>query len=97
MRVYELPQLVEIGQKTLSQLKRFPVGVLRYNNAHLYTHGLEENLYRTNSLIRAGKGAKWRKILIEIRSSKEKLRSEGGDNAGNLTRNTIFTTFHEPL
>lgn len=56
--VYELPSLKQIRDRTLSQLKRFPVGVLRFDNAHLYTHGLEENLYRTKlDLIRAGKGA----------------------------------------
>lgn len=56
--VYELPSLKQIRDRTLSQLKRFPVGVLRFDNAHLYTHGLEENLYRTKlDLIRAGKEA----------------------------------------
>lgn len=56
--VYELPSLKQIRDRTLSQLKRFPAGVLRFDNAHLYTHGLEENLYQTKlDLIRAGKGA----------------------------------------
>lgn len=57
--VYQLPKLVAIRDKTLLQLKRFPAGVLRFDNAHLYTHGLEENLYRTKlELILAGRGTK---------------------------------------
>lgn len=55
--VYQLPKLVAIRDKALLQLKRFPAGVLRFDNAHLYTHGLEENLYRTKlELILAGRG-----------------------------------------
>lgn len=57
--VYQLPKLVLIRERTQMQLKRFPAGVLRFDNAHLYTHGLEETLYRTKlELIRAGRGAK---------------------------------------
>lgn len=54
--VYQLPKLATIRERTLGQLKRFPAGVLRFDHAHLYKHGLEENLYRTKlALIRAGK------------------------------------------
>jgi nicotinate phosphoribosyltransferase len=57
--VYQLPKLVLIRERTQTQLKRFPASVLRFDNAHLYTHGLEETLYRTKlELIRAGRGAK---------------------------------------
>ena len=57
--VYQLPKLVAIRDRTILQLKRFPAGILRFDNAHLYTHGLEENLYRKKlELIRAGRATK---------------------------------------
>jgi len=47
--VYTLPKLAEIRERTLTQLSQFPTGVLRFDNAHLYSHGLEENLHRIKS------------------------------------------------
>jgi len=57
--VYKLPKLAEIRERTLAQLGQFPAGVLRFDNAHLYAHGLEENLHRMKSeMIRANREQK---------------------------------------
>lgn len=54
--VVSLPKLTEIRHRTLLQLQKIPVGVQRFDNPHLYTHGLEEGLYRTKlEMIRANR------------------------------------------
>lgn len=57
--VYKLPKLAEVRERTLAQLGQFPAGVLRFDNAHLYSHGLEESLHRMKSeMIRANREQK---------------------------------------
>jgi nicotinate phosphoribosyltransferase len=44
-RVYELPSLDDIRERTLEQLNRFPVGIKRFMNPHQYVVGMEKSLY----------------------------------------------------
>lgn len=43
--VYTQPSLDEIREKTLRELKKFPVGIKRFMNPHQYTVGMEKSLY----------------------------------------------------
>lgn len=45
--VYEMPKLDQIRQKTQNELHRFPVGIKRFLNPHIYVVGLEQSLYNT--------------------------------------------------
>lgn len=44
-RVYDLPLLQDIRNTTLHNLERFPAGVKRFINPHLYLVGMEKSLY----------------------------------------------------
>lgn len=43
--VYQRPSLHEIRQYTQQELGRFPVGIKRFLNPHIYVVGMEKNLY----------------------------------------------------
>lgn len=43
--VYRLPTLQEIRRRTQEELSRFPVGIKRFLNPHVYVVGMEKNLY----------------------------------------------------
>jgi len=44
-RVYELPSLISIRERTRSELAHFPVGIKRFLNPHRYFVGMEQHLY----------------------------------------------------
>ena len=44
-RVYEIPSLDEIRQRTLKELSKFHVGIKRFMNPHQYAVGMEKSLY----------------------------------------------------
>lgn len=44
-RVYELPSLDTIRERTQTQLSHFPVGIKRFLNPHLYVVGMEKKIY----------------------------------------------------
>ena len=44
-RVYKLPALVDIREKTLNELEKFHVGIKRFMNPHQYVVGMEKSLY----------------------------------------------------
>lgn len=43
--VYQLPSLQDIRQQTQAELARFPIGIKRFLNPHLYVVGMEKSLY----------------------------------------------------
>lgn len=43
--VYNLPSLVNIRERTLKELAKFPMGIKRFMNPHQYTVGMEKSLY----------------------------------------------------
>jgi nicotinate phosphoribosyltransferase len=44
-RIYEIPSLQVIKENTKQELARFPVGIKRFLNPHLYPVGMEKSLY----------------------------------------------------
>jgi len=44
--VYKIPSLKQVRETTKQELKRFPIGIKRFLNPHLYVVGMEKSLYQ---------------------------------------------------